>query len=59
MKSIQQRKSYIDHKLTQLDKQTDAHKYTRRLARIMLYHKLLSKLEADAVNKLVQTDEHQ
>lgn len=59
MKSIQQRKAYISHKSNQLDKQTDAHKYTRRLARVMLHHKLLSEIEATAVNKLVQIDEHQ
>lgn len=59
MKSIQQRKAYIFHKSNQLDKITDGNKFLRRLARVMLYHKLLSELEADAVNKLVQTVEHQ
>lgn len=59
MKSIQQRKTYIAHKSAQLDNQKDAHKYTRRLTRVMLYHKLLSELEVAAVNKLVQTDELQ
>lgn len=59
IKSIKRRSHYIYQKMMQLDSITDAHRYTRRLALIMTYHKLLSEIEAAEINKLVQTDEHQ
>lgn len=44
-KTIQQRNEYIYSKMNQLDKVKDAHKHTRRLARIMKYHELLTDEE--------------
>ncbi|MFD1205700.1 hypothetical protein ACFQ38_11375 [Sporosarcina contaminans] len=51
---IHQRREYIKRKDVQLDNITDAHKYTRRLSRIMQYHKLLTDLEVLAVEKLLK-----
>ncbi|MGG2110991.1 hypothetical protein ABFY60_10795 [Lysinibacillus pakistanensis] len=44
-KTIQQRNEYIHSKMNQLDQVKDAHKHTRRLARIMKYHELLTDVE--------------
>lgn len=44
-KNIQQRNEYIHNKMKPLDLVKDAHKHTRRLARIMVYHKLLTDVE--------------
>lgn len=55
LKTIQQRNEYINLKLKQLDKITDARKHTKRLARIMKYHQLLTELEvAEMRQKLRQ-----
>lgn len=53
---INKRKKYIAHKSKQLDKITDAHKYTRRLSRVMLYHRLLTDLETAAARKIIEGD---
>lgn len=45
MKSTQRRNEYIRIKMLQLDKVTDAHRHTRRLARIMKYCELLFIIE--------------
>ncbi|MFW7189928.1 hypothetical protein [Lysinibacillus sp. BNK-21] len=45
LKTISQRNEYIHNKIKQLDQVKDAHKYTRRLARIIMYHKLLTDVE--------------
>lgn len=45
--TIQQRNVYIHDKMLQLDKVTDARKHTKRLARIMTYHRLLTDVEVD------------
>lgn len=54
IKSIARRKAYINSKSFQLDQITNAHKYTRRLSRIMLYHKLLTVVEVDEVGKITK-----
>lgn len=59
MKSIKQRQAYIIHKSKQLDKETDAHRYTRRLARIMTYNLLLSEIEATAALRIMKGDEEE
>lgn len=56
MDVIRQRKKYIKRKTSKLDAITDAHKYSRRLARIMRYHRLLTQLEVAAVKKLTNGD---
>lgn len=45
LRNIQQRNEYIHNKTKQLDQVKDAHMHTRRLARIMKYHKLLTDVE--------------
>lgn len=45
LKTTSQRNEYIHKKMKQLDLVKDAHKHTRRLARIMKYHKLLTDIE--------------
>ena len=47
LKTFAQRNEYHNLKLKQLDKITDARKHTRRLARIMKYHELLTALEVE------------
>ena len=54
---IHERQKYISRKGRELDAFTDAHKYSRRLARIMRYHKLLTDVEMDAARKLIKGDE--
>ena len=51
---LHQRQLYIRQKGRELDAITDAHKYSRRLARIMRYHKLLTVLEVAAIKKLLE-----
>ena len=50
-KTIEQRNEYIHNKLKQLDQVKDARKHTRRLARIMKYHKLLTDVEVEHMRK--------
>lgn len=50
-KTIEQRQAYHDRKAKELDEIADPHMYTRRLARIMKYHKLLSELESAKVKE--------
>jgi len=50
-KTIQQRNKYINLKLKQLDKITDARKHTKRLARTMKYHQLLTELEVAEIRQ--------
>ncbi|KOP78920.1 hypothetical protein AMS59_07670 [Lysinibacillus sp. FJAT-14745] len=50
-KTIQKRNEYIHNKLKQLDQVKDARKHTRRLARIMKYHKLLTDVEVEHMRK--------
>lgn len=45
MKTIKQRQRYIKRKGKQLDEIKDFRKYNHRLARVMLYHRLLTDLE--------------
>lgn len=45
LKTTSQRNEYIHKKMKQLDLVKDAHKHTRRLARIIMYHKLLTDVE--------------
>lgn len=55
MKTSTQRNDYLNLKMKQLDKVKDARKHTKRLARIMKYHELLTKVEvADMRRKLKQ-----
>lgn len=56
MKSIQRRQEYINSKIKQLDNVTDAHKYRRRLTRIMRYHKLLTDIEVAAIREIIKGD---
>lgn len=49
IKQIKQRQEYIKYKGRQLDKVTNANKYTHRLSRVMLYHKLLTDIEMDYI----------
>ncbi|MGY4793931.1 hypothetical protein ACVNNN_02925 [Lysinibacillus fusiformis] len=51
LKTISQRNEYIHNKMIQLDMVTDARKHTRRLARIMKYHKLLTDVEVEHMRK--------
>lgn len=51
---LHQRQLYISRKGRQLDSTTDAHKYSRRLARIMRYHRLLTDLEVATIMKLLK-----
>lgn len=53
-KPLHQRQLYISRKGRQLDAITDAHKYSRRLARIMRYHKLLTDAETSTIRKWCQ-----
>ncbi|MET4563514.1 hypothetical protein ABIA69_004734 [Lysinibacillus parviboronicapiens] len=53
-KTIQQRNEYIHNKLKQLDQVKDARKHTRRLARIMKYHKLLTDVEVSSMRLRLQ-----
>ncbi|MDM5231502.1 hypothetical protein [Lysinibacillus pakistanensis] len=45
MRSLEQRRKYIQMKMIQHESITDVHKYQRRLKRLMRYHKLLTNLE--------------
>lgn len=55
LKTLAQRNDYLTRKMKQLDKVKDARKHTKRLARIMKYHELLTKVEvADLRRKLKQ-----
>lgn len=53
---LHQRQLYISRKGRELDAITDAHKYTRRLSRIMWYHKLLTEIEVVAIRKILKGD---
>lgn len=55
-KTIEQRQAYHDRKAKELDQITDAHKYTRRLTRVMKYHRLISELIATEVKKTLKGD---
>lgn len=50
-KTTQQRNEYIHNKMIQLDMVTDARKHTKRLARIMKYHELLTVLEVKQIRE--------
>lgn len=53
VKSLKQHSEYINREMKQLDKITDAHKYTRRLSHIMKYHKLLTDAEMISVRDIL------
>ncbi len=53
-KTIQQRNEYIHNKMKQLDQVKDARKHTRRLARIMKYHRLLTNVEVSSIRQHLQ-----
>lgn len=55
-KTIEQRQAYHDRKAKELDQITDAHKYTRRLTRVIKYHGLISQLITKKANEISKGD---
>ena len=53
-KTIEQRNEYIHNKMIQLDQVRDARKHTKRLARIMKYHKVLTDVEVSSMRQRLQ-----